>query len=101
MLCVRMIQISKPCVSKMNVLVESKTHYIFFSFVLDNCQITNHDSDVNVPLPSLGSVYGTCPSSLEVGKVETGCPVLVLLHVVPRTGGCHRRLVTGTVAVHM
>ena len=29
--------------------------------------------DVNVPLPSLGSVYGTRPSSLVVGKVEAGC----------------------------
>ena len=58
-------------------------------------------SDVNVPLPSLGSVYGTRPSSLVVGKVETGCPILVLHHVAPRTGGCHWRLVTGTVAVHM
>ena len=25
----------------------------------------------------------------------------MLHHVAPRTGGCHRRLVTGTVAVHM
>ena len=59
------------------------------------------DTDVNMPLPSLGSVYGTCPSSLVVGKVEDGCPLLVLHHVAPRTGGCHRGLVTGTDAVHM
>ena len=34
-------------------------------------------------------------------KEEKGCPLLVLHNVAPRTGGCHRRLVTGTVAVHM
>ena len=38
---------------------------------------------------------------MVVGKVETGCPLLVLHHVAPRTGGCHRRLVTGTVTAHM
>ena len=47
------------------------------------------------------AVYRTRPSGFVVGKVETGCPILVLHHVAPRTGGCHRRLVTGTVAVHM
>ena len=46
-------------------------------------------------------VYGTRPYGLVAGKVEDGCPLLVLHHVAPRTGGCHRRLVTGTVAVHM
>ena len=46
-------------------------------------------------------MYGTRPCSLVVGKEKTGCPVLVLHHVAPRTGGCHLRLVTGTVAVHM
>ena len=46
-------------------------------------------------------MYGTRQSSLVVGKVEAGCPILVLHHVAPRTGGCHWRLVTGTVAVHM
>ena len=59
------------------------------------------DCDVKVPLPSLGSVYGTRPSSLVVEKVETGCPILVLHHVAPGTGGYHRRLMTGTVAVYM
>ena len=39
--------------------------------------------------------------SLKAGKVETGCPLLVLHHVAPRTGGCHRRPVTGTVTAHM
>ena len=42
----------------------------------------------------------TRPYSLKAGKVETGCPLLVLHHVAPRTGGCHRRLVTGTVSAH-
>ena len=54
-----------------------------------------------MPLPSLGAVYGTCPSSLVVGKEKGGCPVMVLHHVAPRTGGCHGRLVTGTVTAHM
>ena len=40
-----------------------------------------------MPLPSLGAVYGTRPSSLVVGKVESGCPILVLHHVAPRMGG--------------
>ena len=46
-------------------------------------------------------MYRTRPSGFVVRKVENGCPLLVLHHVAPRTGGCHRRLVTGTVAVHM
>ena len=46
-------------------------------------------------------MYRTRPSGFVVGKVETGCPLLVLHHVAPRTGGCHRRLVTGTVTAHM
>ena len=43
----------------------------------------------------------THPSMLKAGKVETGCPLLVLHHEAPCTGDCHRRLVTGTVTVHM
>ena len=39
--------------------------------------------------------------SLKAGKVETGCPLLVLHHETPRMGGCHRQLVTGTVTAHM
>ena len=54
-----------------------------------------------MPLPSLGAVYGTCPSSLVVGNVEVGCLILVLHHVAPRTGICHRRQVTGTVTGQM
>ena len=58
-------------------------------------------NDIKMPLPSLGAVYGTHPSSLVVGKVEAGFPTLMLHHVAPRTGGCHWRLVTGTVTAHM
>ena len=50
-----------------------------------------------MPLPSLGAVYGTRSFNLVVGKVEVGCLILVLHHVAPRTGICHRRQVTGTV----
>ena len=52
-------------------------------------------------LTFLGICVKARPYSMVVGKVETGCPLLVSHHVAPRTGGCHRRLVTGTVAVHM
>ena len=51
--------------------------------------------------PYLPCCVWNSPSGLVVGKVETACPILVLHHVAPRTGGCHRQLVTGTVAVHM
>ena len=54
-----------------------------------------------MPSPSLGAVYGTRPSSLVDGKVEAGCPILVLHHVALPIGGCHRRLVTGTVTGQM
>ena len=56
---------------------------------------------MNCALTFLGICVKARPYSMVVGKVETGCPLLVLHHVAPRTGGCHRRLVTGTVDVHM
>ena len=37
-----------------------------------------------MPVPSLGAVYETRPSSLVVVKVEPGSPILVLHHVAPR-----------------
>ena len=57
-----------------------------------------------MPSPSLGAVYGTRPFSLVDGKVEAGCPILVLHHMAdmaPRITGCHWRLVTGTVTGQM
>ena len=46
-------------------------------------------------------LYETRPSWLKSWKLEAGCPLLVLHHMAPRTGGCHQRLVTGTVTAHM
>ena len=55
-----------------------------------------------MPLPSLGSVYGTRPSCLVVGKVETGEPLhkqsamkrFMCMHILNRNVIVAQRTVT-------